>query len=363
MVIFLVVLMLSAFSVIALMQLHANRRKRRAPVERRERYSPFVILLTVLLLLSNIVAESEVYHRMPFCLSLGLLAFHSILRKEIHIFMIMEILLSLYFLLCVFNQRILLPVEIFIIGVIILHITNSFLYIRDIYVKLRALKNVMKMGSVWDSLTNSIDAVYMCTLSSVTLLYYMAIILNGRAAQYVSIIFSFLLFLYLLAQAYRVLNSSVFVLWANHERRIVESMKLTHLEMCGETPGNDQLYRTIYDRVLECFEKEKPYLNAELSINDIAEKVYTNKLYISKAISQHTGRNFCQFVNYYRVLHSIEIFRKNPKLKIIEIAARSGFNSSVSYTAAFRLYMGEKPGEWCKRERALLEKQKNLVAQ
>lgn len=363
MVVFLVVLMLSAFSVIAAMQLFANRRRRGAHVERREKYSPYVILLTGLLLLSNIIAESEVFHRMPFCLTLGLLAYHSILRKELFVILSTEVLLSIYFLVCVFDESILLHARIFTVGAIILIVTNSFLYIRDIYVKMSALKNVMKMGSVWDSLTSTVDAVYMVFLSSLALLYYMVMVLDVRAAMYASVVFSVFLFLYQLALAYKVLTSSVFVLWTNHERRILESLKLTHVEMCGDSVGSDQLYQTIYERVLECFENDKPYLDPELSINDIAEKVYTNKLYISKAISQHTGRNFCQFVNYYRVLHSIEVFRKNPKLRIIEISTRSGFNSSVSFTAAFRLYMGEKPGEWCKRERALLEKQKNLLAQ
>ena len=118
------------------------------------------------------------------------------------------------------------------------------------------------------------------------------------------------------------------------------------------------MYKNLYERVLEYFVEEKPYLNPNLTINDIVEVVFSNKLYISKAISQYTGRNFCQFVNYYRVIHAVELYRNNTNLKVLELASRSGFNSVVSFGMAFRLYMGEKPGDWCRKEKYRLDKLK-----
>ena len=96
----------------------------------------------------------------------------------------------------------------------------------------------------------------------------------------------------------------------------------------------------------------------ELTINDIVKVTFTNRLYISRAISQFTGRNFCQFVNYYRVQHSIQIFRENPDLKVAEMAMYSGFNSTVSFSMAFRLYMSECPSDWCRKEKLKLNRRK-----
>ena len=117
-------------------------------------------------------------------------------------------------------------------------------------------------------------------------------------------------------------------------------------------------YEDIYTRIVTLFETEKPYLNSELTINDIVKVTFTNKLYISRAISQFTGRNFCQFVNYYRVYHSIQIYRDNPDMKVIDMATQSGFNSTVSYSMAFRLYMGECPSDWCRKEKLKLRRRK-----
>ena len=99
------------------------------------------------------------------------------------------------------------------------------------------------------------------------------------------------------------------------------------------------------------FEMEKPFLNGNLSINDVVRVVYSNKVYISKAICHYTGRNFCQFVNYYRIKYSTECFKANHDLKIHEISSMSGFNSIVTFNMAFRLYMGENPSDWCRKEK------------
>jgi AraC-like DNA-binding protein len=116
--------------------------------------------------------------------------------------------------------------------------------------------------------------------------------------------------------------------------------------------GAEMLERVAY------FESERPYLNGDLTINDLVKVLYSNKLYISKAISHFTGRNFCQFVNYYRVIYSVERFRDNPELKVLELSNLCGFNSMVSYTMAFRLFMGETPSEWCRKEKSRIVKER-----
>ena len=118
------------------------------------------------------------------------------------------------------------------------------------------------------------------------------------------------------------------------------------------------MYNNIYERLLRYFETKRPYLDNGLTINDVVAVMYTNKLYISRAISHCSGRNFCQFVNYYRIKHSVEVFRRNPELKVAELAVQSGFNSVPSFTMAFKLYMDENPSDWIRRERNRLSKTK-----
>ena len=81
----------------------------------------------------------------------------------------------------------------------------------------------------------------------------------------------------------------------------------------------------------------------------------------SQAISRCSGRNFCQFVNYYRIKYSVDVFRQNPKLKVAELALQCGFNSAGSFSSAFKLYMNESPSDWMRQERSRIIKCKHPV--
>ena len=100
------------------------------------------------------------------------------------------------------------------------------------------------------------------------------------------------------------------------------------------------------------FDTDKPYLDENITVGEIAKKLYTNKAYLSRVINDHTGKNFCQYVNYYRVMYSIQAFKENPGLRVYELAEMSGFHTIVSYNMAFRLVTNETPSEWCKRVRS-----------
>ena len=135
-------------------------------------------------------------------------------------------------------------------------------------------------------------------------------------------------------------------------------MRISQTDVTHDSSKINEMYKQLYVRLVALFEEEKPFLDSELTINDIVKVTFTNKLYISRAISQFTGRNFCQFVNYYRVTHSIQMFRDNPEMKVIDLATQCGFNSTVSYSMAFRLFMGESPSDWCRKEKVKLIRRK-----
>ena len=116
----------------------------------------------------------------------------------------------------------------------------------------------------------------------------------------------------------------------------------------------------LFCRVRKFFEEERPYLDENITVGEVARRLYTNKVYISRAINDNTGKNFCQYVNHYRIMYSIEIFKENPHLRVSELAEMSGFHTLVSYNMAFRLVMNESPGEWCRRTRLVSSGREDL---
>lgn len=267
-------------------------------------------------------------------------------------------IVSLYYIICicgivpVFPDIVYLPLA----GVIAAGSSLTFIYM--IWKRIRDVKSVMKSGNVWSFVTLCVDIVYVSIPLIVLLMLSAAaaVLPDMSALSYVVIVF---LLLELVAIEMKILFDSAFVLMLDHERLIVESMKISRADSGagGEMKGEDR-YRELYERIMLYFEMTRPYLRGDLTINDVVKVVYSNKVYISQAIFHYTGRNFRQFVNYHRIMYSMDLFRSNLELKVSDLSEKSGFNNMVSYTMAFRLFMDETPSEWCRKERAKILKPK-----
>lgn len=209
------------------------------------------------------------------------------------------------------------------------------------------VKVVLHSGTVWHSVSLCVETVY---LMLIAFFIGLSCFLGCCSSVWIYVPLA-LLWLTVLALSIRIANESTMILCHRMERRILESLKVAVVEVPNDVTKTDTAYQEIYDRIVAYFETEKPYLRSDLIIDDLVKVVFSNKLYISRAISQITGRNFCQFVNYYRIMYSVEAFRQNPELKATELANLSGFNSLVSFSMAFRLYMNENPSDWIRKER------------
>ena len=111
-----------------------------------------------------------------------------------------------------------------------------------------------------------------------------------------------------------------------------------------ESEGRDMA--VTYQKAQEYMETYRPYLKQTLSLEDLARLLGTNKVYLSRTINVISGRNYCQFVNYYRIQYAKDLMRKNSDSKMIEVALASGFNSVVTFNMAFKLNESLTPSEW-----------------
>ncbi|MEG0517602.1 MAG: helix-turn-helix domain-containing protein [Bacteroidales bacterium] len=111
----------------------------------------------------------------------------------------------------------------------------------------------------------------------------------------------------------------------------------------------------IIHRLICVFEHDKPFLNSQITVMEIARRIGTNRTYLSRALNHRTSKNFNQFVNYYRIKEVCSLFIANPNLDIKQFHERCGFNSFSSFSGSFKMNIGYTPGEWSRmvRERKL----------
>ena len=340
----------------------------REDVGARNRVTMILLIGTALLVLCDLLCgRQSLPNRLPFDLILALAPMMLVtsslwnLDKAVKVVWYLVIPLfvtSLYYILQATGLLPWISAEWYLDMVTLGAIQLCVLFFVSVYLRVREVRLVLKSGNVWSVLCLIVEATYLVFALCCVMLLHLVGFGTDTWSYVCKILVSFLLTGELVALGMRTALDSVFVICHRHERRIVESMRISHVEVAQDSSRIDEMYREIYERVVTLFENDKPYLNSELTINDIVKVIFTNKLYISRAISQFTGRNFCQFVNYYRVTHSIQTFRDNPELKVAELASQSGFNSTVSFSMAFRLYMAESPSDWCRKEKLKLGRKK-----
>ena len=106
------------------------------------------------------------------------------------------------------------------------------------------------------------------------------------------------------------------------------------------------------ERLINFVEEKKPYLDRDLSIQDLSELTGIPRHHITQVLNEKHGKNFFTFINEYRVREVIARFGdpKNNNFTILAIAYDSGFNSKTTFNSIFKSQTGITPSEY--REKA-----------
>lgn len=87
----------------------------------------------------------------------------------------------------------------------------------------------------------------------------------------------------------------------------------------------------------------------DLSLTAIAERFFLNPSYLSRVYKQRTGKGLLEFINETRIQKAMELLR-NPQLKVNEVAAGVGLESSTYFTRLFKKLVNMTPQEFRERQ-------------
>ena len=259
--------------------------------------------------------------------------------------------LSLYFLLllcaaCLGGALCGLPARTWLLATLLVHASYLACRIAERYAELWPL---FKQFSIWFGVMN--HARYSYSL----VLYLLAACLPGEAAppwtRWILLAASLALYVVLVIRART--GRTLFVK-ASKETEIKSMIKGNlrpePIQASRKTEDVARMTR-LYERAVALMEKKHPFLDDSYGLDDLAEALYTNRAYLSKTINILSGRNFRQFVNYYRIQYCVELLRRDPNLKLINVALMSGFHTTASFNMAFKLNLGETPTQFQERVR------------
>jgi AraC-like DNA-binding protein len=100
----------------------------------------------------------------------------------------------------------------------------------------------------------------------------------------------------------------------------------------------------------EIISQQRPYLDPELTLAQLARLNNTNTATLSKAINSKLGQNFNDYINGLRIAEFQNSLRRGEHKKhtLMALAFDAGFNSKATFNRAFRKATGKNPSEWLK---------------
>ena len=110
--------------------------------------------------------------------------------------------------------------------------------------------------------------------------------------------------------------------------------------------GTEQSDR-IAGKINAVMEKDKLYLDANLSLQKLASYVAISPNYISQTLNETLAINFFDFVNQWRIEAAKPKIIANQDT-VLEIALEVGFNARSSFYKAFKQETGQTPSEFRK---------------
>ncbi len=133
---------------------------------------------------------------------------------------------------------------------------------------------------------------------------------------------------------------------AHQAKREEESAK----EKYARSKVEEGEVEVIRNRLHEYMRQEKPYLNPDLKLQDVAAAIRYSSVELSQVLNVYDHTNFTDFVNQYRVEEFILRVQDKSAVKytLASLSEQSGFSSRTSFFRSFKRLKGKTPAEYVK---------------
>lgn len=127
-----------------------------------------------------------------------------------------------------------------------------------------------------------------------------------------------------------------------------EEMPSQVLETEERNEKNAEKMEALKEELLQYMDKNKPFLNPDLTLTDLAKDFGISRNNLSYLINNNLGDSFYNFVNRYRIEEVKKLMNtlKGKNLTLVALAFEAGFNSKSSFNNIFKKNTGLTPSEY-----------------
>lgn len=103
----------------------------------------------------------------------------------------------------------------------------------------------------------------------------------------------------------------------------------------------------LFNRLERLMDVDKAYKDANLTRETVADRLGTNRTYLSQTVSRQTGKNFTSYVNDFRINEALRLLADPAcKLPLKAIPIEAGFSSPTTFYKFFREKTGITPAQY-----------------
>lgn len=133
--------------------------------------------------------------------------------------------------------------------------------------------------------------------------------------------------------------SSFFIYFVGYQSfRNPDVLKTLEGNKYSKTQLTDAASLSILKTIENHMVTNKPYLDGDLKLHQLAEQLSLSTNQISQVINEQLGLSFSDYINKYRVTEAMQILTDptTAKIKLIHLAMDVGFNNKASFNNAFK---------------------------
>lgn len=139
---------------------------------------------------------------------------------------------------------------------------------------------------------------------------------------------------------------------SSEEKDESESAEIDKDGVMDETESSPVVHETRHSKEAKLeqrineWKEEKLYLTDQITINDIAERLGTDRRYLSRFINEHYGINFSRWISEMRIEEAKRLMEQKPDEGLEWVALQTGFSSLSYFSKVFSQVVGVSPKKW-----------------
>lgn len=144
-----------------------------------------------------------------------------------------------------------------------------------------------------------------------------------------------------------------------HQQYMAEKDLISDMAKEEKTDNESIRDKELFDKISSIVTGEKLYRDSEISLDRLAERLGTNRVYISQAINRYSKKTFYNYINSLRIDDATKVL-SNPEdnTPLKQLCTDLGYNSISAFYRAFQKETGCPPSKYREQIREIAKEQK-----